>query len=568
MNFKYYLSIPVLLAATFLGSCSDNDDPEPIPIEFKVSASQIPMLRDAGTETFYVESNSLPSVATDGADWVNVGSIALNGMSQRIYAVNISVKENTGYDTRRSILTVSADGQTRNVEVVQSNNTGIMLATPSATVSAEGGALSVAVRATGEFSISMPEWIVRKEARSLSDFSVNFMVSPNNSGTARSGEIRFTLDDDPERSVIFTVNQESQVLTAVMTAKEVVSDIYAGWNLGNSLEATGSETAWGNPRTTKALIDAVKAAGFNAVRIPCAWNQYLENGSEFTISQDWINRVKEVVSYVTDNNMYAIINIHWDGGWLEQNANAASQEAVCRKQREFWTQIANAFGAYGDHLLFAGCNEVRDGDNWGMPSADNRAALEAYNQTFVDVVRATGGNNATRNLIVQSWCCNPWRALDSLTLPTDNADDHLLVEVHFYDPFYYSHPQDNPSDTQTMWGYRKGYVTVNDQQENYIDELFLRLRVQFVNEGVPVILGEYGSICHSTTDAKIMESQAYYLEYVTKAAKDNGIAPFYWDNGAPGEGSFGIINRTSGAVAVPHMLNGIMKGASTGNYPF
>lgn len=568
MNMKYLLSIPILLIAACTCSCSDNEDPAPIPVEFKVSTERIPMLRDAGTETFYIESSSLPSVATDGADWLSVGSIALNGQSNRVYAVNLNVKENTGYDTRRSMLTVSADGKTAQVEVIQSNNTGIMVADQSATAPSAGGNLDVLVRATGDFNVSAPEWLARLETRALTEYTVSFTASPNNSGETRSGEIRFTLVDDPEKSVTMTVSQQSQALTVTMTAKEAVAGIYAGWNLGNTLEATGGETAWGNPRTSKALIDAVKAAGFNAVRIPCSWNQYLVEGSEFTISPEWINRVKEVVNYVTDNDMYAIINIHWDGGWLEQQANAASQASVCRKQKEFWTQIANAFSAYGDHLLFAGCNEVRDGDNWGMPSAENRAALEAYNQTFVDAVRATGGNNANRNLIVQSWCCNPWRALDSLTLPVDNVADHLLVEVHFYDPFFYSHPQDNASDTQTLWGFRKGYVNVNDQQEDYVDDLFGKLKAQFVDRGVPVILGEYGAICHSTTDFKIMESQAYYLEYVTKAAKDNGIAPFYWDNGTPGNNSFGMINRPGLNVGARFMLDGLMRGAAAGRYPF
>lgn len=568
MKLKNILSIPVLLLAVCMCSCDDNDDPAPIPVEFKVSTDHIPVLRNASTETFYIESSSKPAVTTDGADWLSVGTIALNGNSKRVYVVNLDVAENTGYDTRRANLTVTADGKTANVEVVQSYNTGIMLVEETASVPAEGGSLEVTLRATGDFTVAAPEWIERVMSRAMTENSVRFAVSPNNSGATRSGEIRFTLIEDPTKSVVMTVSQESRALTTVMSAKEVVSNIYAGWNLGNSLEATGGETAWGNPRTSKALIDAVKAAGFNAVRIPCAWNQYLKDGSQYTIKADWINRVKEVVNYVTDNDMYAIINIHWDGGWLEQNANAASQEAVCRKQKEFWTQIANAFEAYGDHLLFAGCNEVRDGDNWGMPSAGNRTALEAYNQTFVDAVRATGGNNATRNLIVQSWCCNPWRALDSLTLPTDNTDGHLLVEVHFYDPFYYSHPQDNAANTQTMWGFRKGYVNVNDQQEDYVDDLFGKLKAQFVDHGVPVILGEYGAICHSTTDAKIMESQAYYLEYVTKAAKDNGIAPFYWDNGTPQNGSFGLINRNALNVGAPHMCSGIMKGAEAGKYPF
>lgn len=119
------------------------------------------------------------------------------------------------------------------------------------------------------------------------------------------------------------------------------------------------------------------------------------------------------------------------------------------------------------------------------------------------------------------------------------------------------------------WGYRKGYYTAdNDNQEDYIDNLFGLLKANFVDKGYPIILGEYGTVCHSISDKTVKKSDYYYLEYVTKAAKENGMAPFYWDNGQPQTGTFGIINRTTGAVAVPHMLNGIMKGACTGKYSF
>ena len=183
------------------------------------------------------------------------------------------------------------------------------------------------------------------------------------------------------------------------TAQQAVKNIFAGWNIGNSLEVPDGETAWGNPAVSQKLIDGVKAAGFNAVRIPCAWSSHLVKDAEpYTIDPAWMKRVREVVDYAYKNGMYVIVNTHWDGGWLELHANANDQAAVVKKEKAIWTQIAAEFADYGQRLIFAGNNEIRNkvgnNENWGMPSSGERKALEAYNQAFVDAVRATGGKNA------------------------------------------------------------------------------------------------------------------------------------------------------------------------------
>ena len=138
------------------------------------------------------------------------------------------------------------------------------------------------------------------------------------------------------------------------TAQQVASHMKVGWNLGNTLEAICGENAWGNPTTTQKLIDSVKAAGFDAVRLPCAWDCHTTNG---VINEAWLARVKEVVDYCINDSLYVIINIHWDGGWLENNVTISAQEAVNVKQRNYWTQIANYFKDYDEHLLFASANE-------------------------------------------------------------------------------------------------------------------------------------------------------------------------------------------------------------------
>lgn len=150
-------------------------------------------------------------------------------------------------------------------------------------------------------------------------------------------------------------------------------------------------------------------------------------------------------------------------------------------------------------------------------------------------------------------------------MPNDIAESHFMVEVHFYDPMDFTRTDQKLQSR----GYRKGYDTAdNNNQEDYIDNLFGLSRANFVDQGYPVVSGGYGTVCHSVNNKEIKESDLYYLEYVTKVAKYNGTAPFYWDNGQPQVGTFGIMNRNFGTVVVAHMFNGMMKGACLGNYPY
>src|SRR5689334_15439311 len=162
------------------------------------------------------------------------------------------------------------------------------------------------------------------------------------------------------------------------TAQQVAGQMQLGWNIGNTLEAQCGETAWGNPAVTQQYVNAVKAAGFNAVRIPAAWDCHASNG---TIDANWIARVKQVVDYAYGQNMYVVLNIHWDGGWLEEHPLYSYQQAVNQKQANYWTQIANYFKGYDERLLFAGTNEVHA--DYGTPTNEHITVQQSYNQTFV-----------------------------------------------------------------------------------------------------------------------------------------------------------------------------------------
>jgi uncharacterized repeat protein (TIGR02543 family) len=341
------------------------------------------------------------------------------------------------------------------------------------------------------------------------------------------------------------------------TAQQVAAQIGAGWNVGNSLEVPGGETGWGNPVVNAQLITAAKAAGFNAIRIPCAWDSHADQ-TTLTIDAAWLARVKEVVDYAIGNGMYVVLNEHWDGGWLEEHPLFSYQTAVNAKQKAYWTQIASYFKAYDQHLLFAGTNEVHA--DYGTPTTENITVQQSFNQTFVDAVRATGGNNASRTLVVQTYNTNIQHGLNYFSLPTDSAASRLIVEVHYYDPYdftlnssgsclYWGAPY--PAQSACTWAY-----------ESYVDTTFAQVNAKWVAAGVPVIIGEYGVAARSGLD---VGARQYYLTYINQAATRNGIKTFYWDNGVQGNNGFALFDRNTGATVDAGALAAVLAGIGNPN---
>lgn len=347
--------------------------------------------------------------------------------------------------------------------------------------------------------------------------------------------------------------------------------ITAGWNLGNSLESinvyegaySGDETSWGNPVVTQSLINAVKAAGFNAVRIPVAWSHSLEDETNYTIKQSWFGRVEEVVNYVLSNGMYAIINIHWDGGWMNF-PDYAHQWQINNKLSILWKQIALYFRDYTDYLLFAGTNEVHLEGDYGSPNTENITVQNSFNQTFVDTVRTTGGRNTYRQLIVQAYNTNIEYAVNYLSMPSDPTAERLMAEVHFYDPYDFALQEDGGYKTQWGTPFAGGDVS-SWGQEDWVNQAFDMMKTGFIDKGIAVILGEFGAILRSSLASGLtehIESRNYYLEYVTGAARSRSLVPFYWDNGNTGNNGFGLFDRYTAAVAHQDAINAIMSGAN------
>lgn len=343
------------------------------------------------------------------------------------------------------------------------------------------------------------------------------------------------------------------------TAVQIASKIKLGFNFGNTLEAIGGETAWGNPLITEAQVQWVKEAGFDAIRLPVAWDQYA-NQQTAAISLEWLNRVKQVVGYAVDNNLYVIVNIHWDGGWLENNVTTDKQLANNAKQKAFWQQIATHLRDFDEHLIFASANE---------PNVDNAAqmaVLNSYHQTFVDAVRATGGKNANRVLVLQG----PKTDIEETDrlwtgMPSDSATNKLMAEVHFYTPFNFTLMTKDESWGKQFYYWGQGFHSATDTERNaswgqeaWVDQMFDLMKTRFVDQGIPVILGEYGAMRRDNLTGEALElhlaSRAYYFRYVTERANTKGLIPFVWDTGS-------LFSRSNLVVTDQRVLDALLQGA-------
>lgn len=362
------------------------------------------------------------------------------------------------------------------------------------------------------------------------------------------------------------ISIQSRAMEHDVDAQTWCKNVVMGWNLGNSLEAEDTETSWGNPTTTADMIKSIKGEGFNAVRIPVRWGQHCDMPT-MTIDEKWLSRVKEIVDWCLAEDMYVIINTHHDL-WLEHYPTNAKKAELNEKLGKLWTNIATAFADYDGRLAFAGLNEVNAEGNWGLtPTQENYDVTNSFNQTFVDAVRATGGNNALRNLVVQSYRCNPTMGLTNLVVPTDPTPNRLSVEFHYYDPYSYC---SGAAGSYNYWGIAfsdKGTVTP-DGNEKSLANFFLTIREKWWEQGLGVVIGEYGCSCHYTTADKATQeaNMQYYMKCLVSEARKNGFAAFVWDNNAYGNGSekFGIFDRKNNMkVRTPFFLDGIKEGSKT-----
>jgi len=548
-----------------------------------VNPDNIEFLKDGSSSSLTVQTNaSAWNVTNSASEWLTLSSSNGSGSTSMI---TLSVTTKT-LNPRIDTLTFTA-GNAKPVTVIVTQPSSeylysITSNTSSVTFKQAGNTASCNITTDANaWSISSDaDWLqFNKLSGNSGTSSVNITALDNSGNKERKAIITLSAEYAPSVQIAVTQNGDiypsyntspiaADATGMGSTASQLAAKIRLGWNIGNTLEASGGETAWGNPKVTKAFIDFVKQSGFNAIRIPCSWNQYMSNSTTAQIKTEWLNRVKAVVQYCVDNDMYVLLNIHWDGGWLENNCTEAKQDANNAKQKAFWEQIATHMRDFDEHLLFASANEPNVDD------ATKMSVLKSYHQTFINAVRSTGGRNSYRVLVIQGPSTDIEKTNKLMTsLPTDNIQNRMMVEVHYYTPWNFCGMTEDATWGNMFYYWGNGYHSTTDLSHNptcgeeaTVDANFKLMKNQFVDKGIPVIIGEFAALRRSnlTGDAltQHLASRAYYLKYVTKQALANGILPFYWDNGGTGNGGCAIFNRISNTVFDQQALDALVQGAT------
>ena len=357
------------------------------------------------------------------------------------------------------------------------------------------------------------------------------------------------------------LRDEGSVEFKGVSADQTVFDMKNGWNLGNTLDAPG-ETQWGQPLTTKAMIDTLAASGIKSIRIPVSWNIHMD--STYTVNKLWMSRVKEIVDWAIENDMYVILNCHHDNyntpakmpkghGYYPNKVNFAESAIFVYN---LWSQIAIAFNeGYDEHLVFEVLNEPRlcgTSHEWWF---DKNAAecieaadcLNRLNQFALDAIRESGGNNQKRYVMIPGLGASMDSALAAaFKMPQDDEEGKLILSVHAYSP--YSFAMQTP-----------GAKNFTSALQNELASMFKRLNDSFITKGYPVIIGEYGA-----TNKGNLEERVKWFDFFLSDSRKYGITSFLWDNGAaeanPNQGEkFGYYDRRNLKWYFPEILDSIVK---------
>ena len=359
-------------------------------------------------------------------------------------------------------------------------------------------------------------------------------------------------------------NKPSQIAGKMrnITSQQLVEDMTFGWNLGNTLDVCQAdrdgdgkinehveagekvdETLWGNPKATKDLFTSLKKNGVNAVRIPVTWRDHMD--SDGNIDREWMDRVQQVVDYAYSQGMYVIINVHHGGGdpkfgaWIIEESQK-DYNTFLKKYKNVWKQIAERFKNYSDYLIFESMNEVGFDTLYNKNKADAYNLINKINQDFVDIIRATGGNNAKRHLLIAGYYTDIERTCDSLYKMPDDKAGRCILSVHYYTPWDFC-----TCDRKHTWG--------TNSEVWQMETLIGKMKKNFVDKGIPVIIGEYAA---SGSD---LSSCIFFIEKLNKLCSDYGIATFIWDSGSQ-------VNRKTYKWRTPQYLEALKRATSGKDY--
>jgi len=327
-----------------------------------------------------------------------------------------------------------------------------------------------------------------------------------------------------------------------ISSADLVAEMGIGWNLGNSFDVTSKDkTAWGNPLPTASHISLVKQMGFKTLRIPVTWGFNQNSFEPFPIDRAYLDKVQEVVNHGLRNQMHVIINVHHDDDWIRPTLEDA--EEVKMRLASLWTQVAERFETYGDSLIFETLNEPRlkgASFEWSGGDKDGRDVLNQYHEASVDAIRATGGNNARRHIMISTYAASTVAAaMDELVIPND--DPNVIISLHTYFPWSFAGQQDGPSD----WG--------SEDEKAALSHEFDRIRDKWlVQENRPVILGEWG-----TTNKDNLSERVDYARYYVSESSQRGLLTIVWDDG----GNFGLLDRHNLNWRFPQIAETIIEAA-------
>lgn len=342
-----------------------------------------------------------------------------------------------------------------------------------------------------------------------------------------------------------------------LSSQQIVMNMRIGWNLGYSLEScfsnvvgdyipdvvpgdwqTIDETFWGNPAISEKLFWQLTDSGVNAVRLPITWREHIDEAGN--IDEDWLNRVQQVVDYAYNCGMYVIITVYHDGAndndaWIRSAVN--DFRGTLSRYTNLWSQIAERFRSYNERLLFESMNEVEF-----LGAGKDRAyeILNSFNQSFLDTVRTNGGNNIYRHLLIAGYNASITDTCDKRFQMPDDPANHSILSVHYYTPKTFCR-----ASIQNYWG--------NKSDQDWMEHQISSLRTNFIDNGIPVIITEYGAKGSDTA------SRVFFCEKLTKLCRDNFMSTFLWDDGSE-------FDRTAFTWQTPELIQALKRATSGNSY--
>lgn len=357
-----------------------------------------------------------------------------------------------------------------------------------------------------------------------------------------------------------TANAQSEVLTG-KTATEISGMLGKGFNLGNTFDATGGksgdiysfETSWGNPVVVKELIDGIKAAGYSSIRIPCTWAKHMDKGNNYAVDPEFFERMKEVIDWCYEDDLFVILNVHHEG-WLNKETFCEDYKEIGDRLGILWSQIADYFKDYDQHLIFEGMNEPRaQGTSYEWTgNEEGYAAVNYLNQVFVNAVRTNAeGYNAERVLGIPGYAAsNSAVALRAIEIPEFNGEpvNNVMISIHCYSPYEFC-----LTDKQTS------FSPTNSGDTSDIKRMMSDIKTLFTDNGIPAYIGE----CGATNSGDNLEARIAWFNYFGKVTREAGVAAFVWDNGAGGTSGgecHRYFNRKTGELVTPELSEAFING--------